>query len=100
AYTYSWLPAGGSSAIASNLSAATYTVIVTDANHNSLSATISITQPVSALSAIGSVTANVLCRGGSTGSASVSASGGTLPYTYIWTGGQTNSSATGLSAGT
>jgi gliding motility-associated-like protein len=32
AYTYSWLPVGGSNAVASNLSTGTYTVTVTDKN--------------------------------------------------------------------
>ena len=39
--------------------------------------------------------------GGSTGSATVVASGGTPPYTYLWNpSGQTTSTATGLSSGT
>jgi hypothetical protein len=48
-----------------------------------------------------SASTNVVCNGGSTGSATVTASGGTAPYTYLWTpGGQTNANATGLTAGT
>ena len=37
---------------------------------------------------------------GSNGATSSTVSGGTTPYTYAWTGGSTNSTATGLSAGT
>lgn len=40
------------------------------------------------------------CNSSCNGSASVSASGGILPYTYNWTSGSTNASATGLCAGT
>jgi hypothetical protein len=46
---------------------------------------------------------NVTCNGGNDGSATVSATGGTAPYTYAWpasAGSQTTAAATGLSAGT
>ncbi|GIZ10245.1 hypothetical protein FUMI01_29690 [Flavobacterium sp. UMI-01] len=43
---------------------------------------------------------NVLCYGGSTGTATVTAYGGTAPYTYTWSNGQTGATATGLIAGT
>lgn len=43
---------------------------------------------------------DVTCPGGNNGSASVSVSGGTPPYTYLWQpGGQTTSSVSGLTAG-
>ncbi|GAB4205263.1 MAG: hypothetical protein Fur0023_13890 [Bacteroidia bacterium] len=46
-------------------------------------------------------TQNVLCNGGSTGSATVSAYGGLGPYSYTWNPSGGNSSiASGLSAGT
>lgn len=40
------------------------------------------------------------CFGGSTGTISVSSTGGSLPYTYQWSDGQTTQTATSLSAGT
>jgi parallel beta-helix repeat protein len=46
---------------------------------------------------------NVTCNGGNDGSAVVSATGGTAPYTYAWdanAGSQTTATATGLAAGT
>ena len=51
------------------------------------------------MSAGGGVT-DVSCNGGSDGSATVAASGGTSPYTYLWSDGQSTASANGLSAGT
>ena len=45
---------------------------------------------------------DVLCNGDSTGSAKVSATGGTMPYTYTWSSGTTptDSMTGGLAAGT
>lgn len=43
---------------------------------------------------------NVLCNGGNTGSATVEASGGVAPYTYLWSNGQTTPTAINLVANT
>ncbi len=97
-YTYSWSPSGGTAATATGLAAGTYTCTVTDANACSKQQTFTITQPT-ALTATTSFT-TVSCNGGSNGTASVVASGGTGPYTYSWspTGG-TAATATGLGVG-
>ena len=43
---------------------------------------------------------NVLCNGATNGTATVTASGGAVPYTYVWTPNvSTGSTATGLAAG-
>ena len=98
-YTYSWSPSGGASASASNLAAGTYTVTVTDAHGCTQTSTVVITQPATLLSNITGTTA-VQCNGDATGSVTVSSSGGTAPYDYAWSlGGATNSTLTGLSAG-
>lgn len=98
AYTYTWSPSGGNAASATGLTAGNYTVSIRDANNCSITNTFLITQP-SSLTATTSQT-NILCNGGTTGAASVSASGGTGAYTYTWspTGGN-SSNATGLTAG-
>jgi len=43
---------------------------------------------------------DVTTNGGSDGTASVAVSGGTAPYTYLWSNGNTSSSLSGLTAGT
>ncbi|MCX6200582.1 MAG: M4 family metallopeptidase, partial [Bacteroidetes bacterium] len=43
--------------------------------------------------------ANVLCNGGNTGTATVSATGGTPSFSYTWTGGATTTTANNLVAG-
>jgi predicted secreted protein len=100
-YTYSWSPSGGTSAIASNLSAGDYTVTITDANSCQLTKTVTIIEPPTALIVgVGSIT-NVACFGGTTGSASVTVSGGTGNYSYSWApSGGTAATATGLASGT
>ena len=99
-YTYSWAPGGQTSANASNLTAGTYTLTVTDASGCTLTSTVTITQPPP-ISLSTNVT-NVQCNGGSDGSASASGSGGTSPYFYSWNTApvQNTATATGLTAGT
>jgi photosystem II stability/assembly factor-like uncharacterized protein len=41
----------------------------------------------------------ILCNGASTGEIAVVASGGTTPYSYVWSSGQTTGNITGLNAG-
>jgi len=43
---------------------------------------------------------NISCSGSADGSASISVSGGTVPYSYLWSNGATTEKITGLSAGT
>jgi len=98
-YTYSWSPSGGTAAMATGLSAGTYTCTITDANNCQIIKTFTITQPT-AITATTSKT-NVACNGASNGSASVTASGGVGGYTYSWApSGGTAATATGLSVGT
>ncbi len=96
-YTYSWSPGGGTNASESNLSAGTYTVIVTDNGGCSVSTSVTITQ-AAALS-IFTTSQAVSCNGGTNGSATSIVNGGATPYTYSWQGGATTVTATGLSAG-
>jgi uncharacterized repeat protein (TIGR03803 family) len=102
-YTYSWAPVGGTAATASSLCAGSYTCTITEAGGTVITKTITITQPA-VLVATPSTQTNVSCNGGSNGTASVIASGGTPGYTYNWGPGNPTgdgtASVTGLIAGT
>ena len=97
-YTYTWT-GGGSTDSTTGLTNGSYIITVTDNGGCSATGSVTITQPTQLVISAAS-TANVSCNGGSNGVASSTPSGGTAPYTYLWTGGATNSSASGLSAGT
>ncbi|MBI3510650.1 MAG: gliding motility-associated C-terminal domain-containing protein [Bacteroidetes bacterium] len=98
-YTYSWSPSGGTSATASGLTPGTYTCTITDANGCTTTQTATVTEPTQITSSATST--NIQCNGASTGTASVTASGGTGGLTYSWTpSGGTASSASSLTAGT
>jgi len=98
-YSYSWAPSGGTAATATGLAAGTYTVTITDNNTCQTTRSVTITQP--AAFSITTSKTDVSCNGGSNGSASVSVSGGTAPYTYSWApSGGTAATASGLAAGT
>ena len=98
-YTYSWSPAGGTNASATSLTAGNYMAMITDANSCKDSTSVSIAEPTPVTASIASNA--VVCSGASTGSATVTASGGTAPYKYLWspTGG-TDTLVTGLTSGT
>ncbi|MCG3167456.1 MAG: hypothetical protein POELPBGB_03248 [Bacteroidia bacterium] len=99
-YSYLWTPSGQTTQDRTGLAPGTYSVVVTDANGCTASVNnIVITQPASALTASISSSSNVTCFGLCNGSATVTASGGTAPYTYAWPGGQTTQTATGLCSG-
>lgn len=100
-FTYSWAPTGGNAATATNLCAGTYTVTVTDMLSCSPPTTVAITVTASVPTVtITPTQTNVACFGGCTATTSVSASGGTPPYTYNWLpSGGTGPSATGLCPG-
>ncbi len=103
AFTYNWTPGnptGDGTASVSELSAGSFTCTVTDENGCSAFRIITITEPTPISVGVSSQT-NVSCNGGSNGSASVFASGGTGSISFNWLPfGGTSAFATGLSAGT
>ncbi len=98
-YTYAWNTNPiQTKATATGLAAATYNVVVTDANGCFIATNITVIDIAGPI--IDSmVVTPVGCFGGSNGTATIHASG-TAPFTYLWNDpfAQTNQTATGLSA--
>ena len=80
-YSYVWPNLPGNTQTVNNLPAGTYTVTVTDANGCITTQNFTVTEPV-ALVGNSSVTNPILCAGGMA-TVSLSATGGTAPYTGI-----------------
>ena len=99
-YTYNWsggIPNGSS---VTGLSAGNYTVTVSDSHTCDTVLSFTINQPT-ALNANIVTTHDVICYNDNTGAASVSATNGSPPYTYNWSGGTPNGdTVTGLHVGT
>ena len=98
-YTYNWGAGQPTNANRSNLAPGTYNVTVTDANNCTGTATATITQPSAPLAATAAKT-NVNCFGDATGTVTLTVTGGTTAYNYIWSNGATTKDLTGLVAGT
>ena len=96
-YFYSWSN-GASIEDINNLAAGSYAVTVTDSNNCSETLTIIVSQPASALS-LGTIIQDVSCFGGDNGEINLIVSGGTNPYTYVWSNGSTNEDITNLVSG-
>ena len=117
-FTYLWSVSAGSqtSSTATNLTAGTYSVVVTDAKGCTASTSATITQPSAVLVTASAIVApapnpnnlNIKCYGDASGSANASAIGGSGGFTYSWSGtdylGATSTGSgqtiTGLKAGT
>jgi hypothetical protein len=97
-YTYQWLT-GETTQDLSGLSADVYSVLITDANGCIQRDTFTITQPAAALDMTFSEV-DILCYGDSSGSVNMTVSGGTSPYSYLWSNGATTEDLTNLKAGT
>ncbi len=96
-YTYLWTSTE-TTATATALGAGEQIVTVTDASGCSVSDTIDITSPTQ-LASTGSSTDETTLTA-SDGTATVTVTGGTAPYTYLWTpGGGTTNPLTGLDTG-
>jgi subtilisin-like proprotein convertase family protein len=97
-YTYLWSTTPVQTGIsATGLTAATYTVTVTDANGCSTTTSTTISTPTQLGSSV--TVTDATCTVGNDGSATVSATGGQIPYTYNWSNGQTGATVSGLSGG-
>ena len=98
-YQYLW-STGETTPTISNLAAGTYTITVTDSNGCTQSLDVSIDATGGNLEAIAVSVKDVSCPGGFDGAASIIASGGQPPFTYVWSSGHVGTAATNLIAGT
>ncbi|MDC0231170.1 gliding motility-associated C-terminal domain-containing protein, partial [Aureispira] len=103
-FGFQWDSATGNQATANatGLAPGTYTVTVTDANLCTATDNVTITEPSVVTASISSST-DITCIGLNDGTATVTGGGGVGNYTFLWdpsASNQTNSTATGLSAGT
>ena len=96
-FTYLW-NTGANTSIINNLTAGTYSVTVTDAAGCTATDLVNVTGTAT-LDVTTSGT-NVSCFGGSNGSATATASGGSGPYMYFWSNTATGATVNNLSAGT
>jgi hypothetical protein len=94
-FTYAWSN-GSTARYLSNITAGTYTVTVTNAFGCQTVSTMTVTQPTEMV-----VTPTIVGAPISTtvGSITLSVTGGTAPYTYLWDNGSTASSRTNLARG-
>jgi gliding motility-associated-like protein len=95
--TYVWSNAATSEDL-TGIPSGNYSVIITDGNSCTASASATIAQP-SAL-VLNATTVNVGCSGGANGSVDITVQGGVFPYTYAWSNNATTEDINGLSGGT
>lgn len=101
-YTFIWTNGVpvivGSNEDLNGIPAENYTATIKDFNNCELIVAHTITQPVSAVAATANVT-HVLCNGDNTGAIDLTVQGGTSPYTFSWSSGQTTEDITSVLAG-
>ncbi|MEH0154031.1 SprB repeat-containing protein [Limibacter armeniacum] len=90
------LPQSATGAVATGLSANTYTFTI---YIWSVSTTKEVTINEPADFSVSGLVTNNLCHGASNGAITLSISGGTAPFTYLWSDGDTNKDRSGLKAG-
>lgn len=94
-YTYQWSNSATTQSI-QNISANTYTLTITDGNNCSAQKSVTITEP--AAIALSETHTAYACAG-SGGSINIAASGGTMPYSLLWSDGATTQNRTQLNTG-
>lgn len=97
-YSYNWTP-GGNVNPQTALAPGAYSVVVTDLNNCTAQNNWTLVEPALLTVAVSNTT-DVSCFGGNDGTATASAAGGTVPYSYVWTNvSSITSTATGFNQG-
>ncbi|MGB0392166.1 MAG: T9SS type A sorting domain-containing protein, partial [Salibacteraceae bacterium] len=96
-YSYAWSTSATTASI-TGVTVGNYMVTVSDANGCSSIATVTISEP-NILLGNSHVDSNATCDGLPNGGASALPTGGTAPYTYLWSTGATADVITGISVG-
>lgn len=94
-YTYLWGNGAQTNSI-SNLVTGNYSITVTDANGCTVSTTVFVSEP--AAIAVTATSSPATC-GNSNGSLASNVTGGTAPYTYLWSGGETTATINNKASG-
>jgi len=96
-YTYNW-SSGDSGSTANNLAGGSYSLTVTDDNGCQETTNVKVNSVGGPALSVTNTT-DASCNNTADGSASVSATGGTQPYTYVWSNGDTSSSISNVTGG-
>ncbi len=97
-YQYIW-NTGDTTEDLQNIPTENYAVTITDSHNCTATASVFINQPLAPLSATYQIT-DVLCHGYSTGAVDLMPTGGTPPYSYLWSSGQNTQDLSSIIAGT
>lgn len=96
--SYTWSPTLPDNDTVVGLTPGTYNVTATDANGCSATASYNVIADPNGLSVVITATP-LLCNGGNNGSATANPSGGSGPYTYVWSTQETTQTINNLPAG-
>ncbi|MBW8050232.1 MAG: T9SS type A sorting domain-containing protein [Cytophagales bacterium] len=96
-YIFTWSN-GDTTEDISGLSAGNYTCQITDFNGCIINLSATVTNAAGSLILNSSIVTDEICGNGQ-GAVDISVSGGTTPYTYLWSNGATTEDISGLSAG-
>ena len=98
-YSFNWSNGGTTEDLAA-ITSGNYTLTVTDAKGCVNSNSFQVQQPIQSLDLTGTEINPVSCYGQSNGGIYPVTSGGTSPYSYTWSSGQTTDTISDLSSGT
>ncbi|MEQ8706942.1 MAG: GEVED domain-containing protein, partial [Phaeodactylibacter sp.] len=96
-FTYEWSNSASTKDL-TDVPAGNYSVTVTDANGCEATEAATVAEPADLV--LGITGEDVDCFGANTGSANLTVSGGTMPYTYDWSNGASTQNIDNLVAGT